>query len=500
MLGHKTAISGALMVFARLISRMIDLITLLVLARLLVPADFGVVAIAMTVIYIIEAALELPLSQALVRLPVIESHYYDTAFTLGSIRGVLLCGLVCAASVPFAHFYHQPHLVALICVLSLAPASRGLFNPRMAQYAKDLNFKWEFLFELGGKLAAFTVSLVTALLFHSYWSIALGSVAAPLVAGTLSYIKAPFRPRFTLCDWRMFSDFLGWMTVSQLVMAFTWQSDQLLLGKLTRPAQLGMFSTANTLSQAPVQALFGPILRPLLSAFATVRDDHVRLSDSYAAAASAVVMLGLPVLVGENLVADPLVRLLLGHRWLGAIPMLRWLPLSLVPSLFAVPLSSLVMALGRTRLLVYRNVFELIVKLPLVTAGAIMFGFAGVIGARVISETLTVGYCIVLIRRNIGLSARAQLFSCARPATASAIMAMVIILCRPWLDWGRAPAGLAAQILATSLLGAVTYGLALWQLWRWAGSPAGAESRILGMAMRVAVQRPGRLNPAAPAP
>ncbi len=482
------------MVVARLISRVIDLVTLLVLARLLLPADFGVVAIAMTVIYILEAALELPLSQALVRLPVIEDRYYDTAFTLGVMRGSLLCVLVCAAAVPFARFYHQPHLVGLICLLSLAPASRGLFNPRMAQFAKDLNFKWEFLFEFVSKVAAFGVAVAVAVLFHSYWSIALGTVTAPLLAGALSYSKLPFRPRFTLREWRVFSDFLGWMTVSQLVMAFTWQSDQLLLGKLVKPAQLGMFSTANTLSQAPMLALFGPILRPLLSAFAAVSGDREKLAASYAAAAGAVVMLGLPMLVGETLVADPLVRLMLGHRWLGAIPMARWLPLSIVPSLFAVPLPSLVMALNKTRLLVYRNVFELFIKLPLVTVGAIWFHFAGVIGARVISETLTVGFCIVLIQRSVGLSAVSQLWSCVRPALAAAAMAAVVMLARPLLDWGYAPVGLAAQIAATASLGAVVYGLSLWVLWRWAGSPVGAESRILGIAMRFAGRRSAAIN------
>ena len=78
MLGHKTAFSGVLMVAARLISRVIDLGTMLILARLLSPSDFGLVAIAMTVVTIIEAAFELPLSQALVRLPAIKDLHYNT--------------------------------------------------------------------------------------------------------------------------------------------------------------------------------------------------------------------------------------------------------------------------------------------------------------------------------------------------------------------------------------------------------------------------------------
>src|SRR5450755_1773082 len=82
LVGHKTAVGGTWTVGARLVSRLIDLMTMLVLAHILNPKDFGLVAIAMTVIYIIEAALELPVSQALVRLSLIEPAQYDTAFTL----------------------------------------------------------------------------------------------------------------------------------------------------------------------------------------------------------------------------------------------------------------------------------------------------------------------------------------------------------------------------------------------------------------------------------
>ena len=118
------------MVFARLISRVIDLAVMLVLARLLSPADFGLVAIAMIVVLITEAALELPLSQALVRLPIIHPAYYDTAFTLSLLRGLLLCIIICAFAFPFAHFYKHSGLVPLICALSIAPAAQRISSTR----------------------------------------------------------------------------------------------------------------------------------------------------------------------------------------------------------------------------------------------------------------------------------------------------------------------------------------------------------------------------------
>jgi PST family polysaccharide transporter len=471
------------MVVARLFSRVVDLVTMLVLARLLSPKDFGLVAIAMTVILIVEAALELPLSQALVRLPEIKPQYFDTAFTLGIMRGSLLCAIVCSISVPFAAFYGQPKLVALICVLSLAPAARGLLNPRMAQYAKDLNFKWEFLFELVGKLVAFAIGMAIALWSHSYWSIAAVTVVAPLVIGAQSYFLVPFKPRLTLADWRIFGDFLGWMSVSQMVMALTWQSDQLLLGKLTKPAQLGLFTTSSNLASIPMLSIFAPILRPLLSAFSALKEDQARLAASYQSAASAVVAIGLPLMVGESLVAAPIVHLMLGDKWLGAIPMLHWLALSLVPSLFAVPLTPLVMSLNKTKMLVWRNLFEMCIKLPCVITGAIMFGFAGVIGARIISETLTVAFCMFIVRRLLGIPVLQQLTNCWRGVAAVAVMAAVLTASAHVVDWGPDVFGMIATLGVQVMLGAVTYCGALAALWRMTGKPPGLEAtaaRILG--------------------
>jgi PST family polysaccharide transporter len=485
VLAHNTAFSGALMVLARLISRVMDLLTMLILARLLSPSDFGLVTIAMTVILILEAALEMPLSQALVRLPEIKESYYHTAFTLGLLRGVLLCSAVYIIAVPFASFYKHRELVPLIEFLSLAPAARGLLNPRLAQFAKDLNFKYEFMFELIGKLAAFIAGIVTVFLTHSYWSIAVCTVAAPLVIAAQSYALFPFRPRLTLVDWRIFVDFLGWISLSQIVLAINWQSDQLLLGKLMRPAQLGLFSLANNVTNIPLSSLFSPLLRPLLSAFSMLREDRTRLQNSFQSAASAVIAIGLPLLVGQSIVAAPMVRLLLGQKWLGAIPAVSLLSLSLIPLLFGMLLTPLSMALGETRAMVWRNVLQMCVKLPLVIVGALKYGFMGVIAARIISETITAVYCMVIIRRLSGLSVARQLVSCWRSVAAVAFMAVILETFTSYFDWGIAPPWVAAQLGASVTLGAAAYTSCLFLLWRIEGRPQGLETLALRMLARL---------------
>jgi O-antigen/teichoic acid export membrane protein len=452
---------------------------MLIMARLLSPSDFGLIAIAMTIILILEAALELPLSQALVSMPEIKDSYYDTAFTLGILRGAILCTLVFIISLPFAAFYHQKELVPLIQLLSLAPAARGLLNPRMAKFAKDLNFKYEFIFELIGKILAFILGTTTALITHSYWSIALCTITAPIIISMQSYFIMPFKPKLSLGDWRIFSGFLGWISLSQLVLAINWQSDQLLLGKLMPPAKLGLFSTANNITNIPMAALFSPLLRPLLSAFTVLKDNPLRLRNSYLNSASAIVAIGLPLLVGQSSIAAPTIRLLLGDKWLGAIPMVHWLSLSLIPLLFGMLLTPLSMALGETREMVWRNVFQMLVKLPFVIIGALMYGFTGVIAARLISETLTSIYCMIIIRRLLNIKVIDQLISCSRSIISTIAMAGALAMSSPYLCWQGGPAIQFLDLLANIAVGIIIYCGCLFSLWSLAGRPTGIEGIAL---------------------
>ncbi len=491
--GGQTAKSSTWTVGARLISRVIDLVTMIALAHLLRPMDFGLVAIAMTVIYVIEAALELPVSQALVRLEVLRPSHYDTAFTLGLARGLLLSLLVGIVSLPFAHFYGDRRLLPLVCMLSLAPASRGLVSPRLADFSKNFNFAPDFTMEFFGKVAAFAVAIALAFLTHSYWAVAAGTLVAPVVSTAISYFLAPYRPRLSFGELPAFSGFLGWITAAQIVSAINWQADRLLLGKITTRSALGLFTAANDTASVPLLALLSPIMRPLLSAFTVLRQDPLRLARSYQSSACAIVTLALPILVGESLIAVPFVRLVFGEKWMGSAIYLRWLALSLIPTLFAFPLGPLVMAFGKTNIFFKRNLFEISIKLPLVVLGALRFGFMGVVVARCVSETATVCFCMIVVRQLIGVSLRDQLLTSWRSVVSAATMAAVIFPLLPHLTESTKISSLATGLLLAIVIAAAVYTAVLFGLWFAAGEPHGLEAIAAGKIRSFFEQKPAEV-------
>jgi PST family polysaccharide transporter len=486
MLTHKTAYASLILIVTRLTTRCSDLIILLVLARELTPADFGLVALATSLMLITESIFELPMVDALLRLDVLERGHFDTAVTLGLVRSLVVMASLWLLAWPFARFYHDHRLVPLIVLLSVAQGTRGLQSPKLVVYAKALTFWRNSVIELSGKAMSLMTACSVVLLTHSYWAIPAGTVAAPLTTMIVSFCVAPYWPRFSLEKWRYFANFFGWTSLGQIVKSVNWQSDTMLLGRIAGSVELGLFTTASNLSSIPLFAVLGPIYRPLLASLASVKADPERLRRAYQLTSTAAITIGMPMLVGESLLAKPIIQVLLGPHWLPAARMMCILALSIIPGLFALPFSPLVIALDQAHYFVRRNSFEFCVKLPVLIIGGMAFGLFGIIAARVISETAVAIYCAVLARRLIGIEIRRQVTAPWRSVVATLLMAAGLWFLKSHF---QAASFAVAPILRLAILvaaGAVIYIAALTLLWQRSGRPAGIERLIYQNLSRLA--------------
>ncbi len=481
----RTSRGAAWLIGSRLGTRLIDLATLAVLARVLDPAAFGLVAIAMTLLLIVEAVFELPVLQALVRIEVLDKAHFDTAFTIGAIRSAVLTATMAIAAWPLALAYDNPRLGPLVCVLALAPAMRGAVSPRMAVFAREISFQRDFVIEVAGKVAALVTAVTVALTTHSYWAIVAGTVVTPTVTAAASYLFAPYRPHLTLVHWRAFRGFLGWSSAAQVLSAFNWQCDRLILGHYATPAGLGRYSLASDLASLPETALVVPVGRPLMAAFALIRDDVARQRLAYAKASSTIVLLALPVCLGLSLLADPIVRLLLGGKWLAAIPLLRWLALASVPMMIVAPFAGLAMAVGRTDILFRQKLIEFGIKIPAMAIAAAFFGITGVVAVRVATSFILAVVTMFLVRRISDIAVAEQCRGVARIVASSGAMTVAVAAVAPSLAAMPVSVSLAAALAATVAAAAIIFAAVEVGTWQLSGRPAGMEAQIIGQAARL---------------
>lgn len=484
----RTATGATILIASRLITRCIDFGALVILARLLSPADFGLVAIAMSVVMIVEAIMELPLGFALVTLPTRTKLHYDTAFTLQLLRGLILAALLLVSSWPLSQIYSEPRLFWLVCALSLAPASRGLSSPRLVEFSINFEFWPNLIMEVVGKIIALALSVASAWLTRSYWSLAIGTIASPIAMLVVSYIYAPFRPALSLKKWRDFAGYVRWTTFGQTISALLWQMDPLIVGRFVNRFELGGYSMAGNLAALPGQIFVGQLMNPLIVAFTSVRDDTQRLAAAYQKSAASIVALGLPIMVGMSMNAEPLLRFAFGEKWLAAAPILRWLPWAIIPPFYTGPLAALAVTLQRVRVITRLLVIELCIKFPVMLLGIVYYGIAGAVAARLLIALVIAGGAMLAVRELIGLRVRDQLIGSWRPTISVAIMAAATAPLAS--SFGDVP-GLHIAIVVG--VGAAVYISSMFLLWSVSGRADGLESHIVKL-LGSSVQRIRRFS------
>lgn len=177
---------------ARVLVNAMQAASMLVLTRLLLPGDIGVVVIALTALGLLTSLTDIPLAAALVRHAAPTQRHFHTAWTISVLRGVAVTLAFAAAAYPTALIYRDPRLVPLMVVLGFGALVSGLENPRAIMLTRQLVFWQQFLLQTAGKAVSATVSIALAFAWQSYWAIVIGSLAGSLVTLALSFTILPF--------------------------------------------------------------------------------------------------------------------------------------------------------------------------------------------------------------------------------------------------------------------------------------------------------------------
>lgn len=476
-LAGRTA-QGSTWIFAgTFFARLSDMILLVLLARLLAPQDFGLVAVALSFIAILDVVTEVPLIAALVRLDRIDKRYLDTAFTIGLIRFVLIFLLVFAIASPFADFYGDPRLAEILIVLGLSPSMRVMQSPALAELFKELRFRQSFMIEVGGKLAGFATAILIGVITNSYWALVASPVAANVFNCGLSYYFAPYRPRLSLAEGRYFWGFLGWMLPAQLSIAMMWQFDRLFLGSVIPKATLGFYSIAYNLTAYVQISIRRAVSQPLISSFSLVAKEPERMRRGYLMIDSGIIMVGVPCHLLIFFLADPIVAIALGAKWAPAAPYLQWLALALLPAMARLPFRALAMAVGRTDYFFYTAAISTCIRIPSVIIG---YNYAEIWGVIIAIGLTGIANAIIAMhftRRIAGIRFVDQLRASWRTLVGCGLPSILAWYANTYLE-GLDGFALVLGLATTCLLFFIVYILAIFLLWLASGSPDGIENRV----------------------
>lgn len=477
---------------SRAIVNVISLLSTFLLVRLLTPGDFGLVAIATTILEIISAATNLSLGSALIRHENPTDDDFRTSWTLSVLRSVAVGCLLAAASWPVATFYHDERLIPIMLAFAGSVVITGFANPKLIVFSRNLVFSQDFFLQVSQKVMSFAVSIVLALLFHSYWALVCGVIVSKITYVAVSYILLPYRPRASLARWKELFSFSFWMTLQDLLYALSWGLDHLLIGALAGRTSLGHFSVGSNLAALPMREAGLSITKLLFPGLARVMRDPARIKSAYVAAQALLSAVILPVGFGIALCARPAVMWLIGPNWLPVIPVIQGLSAIMALQTLGTLAKPLAMAQGVTRRLFHRNLLNFIVCIPLSVIGLLTAGLNGVVAARVVSGVVAIGFDIYLVRELISLPIARQITLNGRSLSSTAAMTAGGLA----FQWFARDTSLPAQLAGTIGVGGLLYVGTSYALWLLAGKGAGPERELLDFVDKMV--QAARSRPVAP--
>ena len=475
-LGKQVVKGAAWMVTMRLAVNLLGVTSTIFLARLLTPGDFGVTALAGSAYAFFSVLGQFGFDSALIQHPAPSREHYNTAWTANIIVGLIISAMMFVVAKPAAWFFADARIENVVYAFSLLSAAKGFENIGVVNFRKSLKFMGDFFYFVLPKITGVIAGVTAAFILRNYWALVIGMVTSQLATLLYSHFSQPFRPWFCLSKFKELFGFSRWILLTNGLNYISNNGVEVILGKLMDAASVGILGISRQIAYLPSQELLAPINRALFPGFSTVASDPERLRRIMIRVLAVTATLAIPAAIGIAVLSPTLVNVVLGEKWVEAIPVLAVLSLAGVIVAVRSILGPVLLARGMPKILTYANAIWVVFVIPAVLILVPRYGVMGVAYAGLMGPLITIPIQVVAVRKDIGFGTRDILVATWRPMLASLVMGAVVY-------FAQAQAYTAGHIgafalIALILLGVLVFAAALWLTWAACGFPGGAEREL----------------------
>ncbi len=302
-----------------MLSRALGLVSTLVLARLLLPADFGLIAMALALTGAVSYLSAIGVTDALIRRPDTGEAWFDTAFGFQAYRGLLNGLIIAGAAVPAVRWFDEPRLGPILYVLAGTAVLGGFENVGIVQYRREIRFDIEFRLLILPRLLSFFGTIGLALVVADYRAMLFGSVLFSVARFLMSYRLHPWRPNLRAAarveQWRGLLGFSAWTWVAGLGSLVWERCDAFVLGPALGTAQLGRYLLAAEIAGLPVTEIVGPAMAAVYSGISSARAQGTNVAAIAPTLILTLLTFTAPITIGLSATSGYLVTGLLGPQW-----------------------------------------------------------------------------------------------------------------------------------------------------------------------------------------
>ena len=308
-----------------------------IMARLLAPASFGLIAMALFFLRFGSYFSTMGLSQAVIQRSELTNEDIRTAFTASMVLGIAFALFITLLAPLAKYVFDQPDLINIIRALALSFIIAGLSNTSLGLLRRQLRFKAMALVDITGYVFCYGgLGVYLAWRGYGVWSLVIAILAQGGYQALLAYTltRHDLRPAMNSKSWREMSAYGGKTSLIGFMEFVGASLDTIIIGRILGAERLGHYNRAQMLSNVPAQYFTTSFSRVLFPAITCIQYDTERLKKAYLKSLQLLSFILLPAYVGISIAANPIVHFFLGNRWIMAIPVLSILAL-------AVPLSML---------------------------------------------------------------------------------------------------------------------------------------------------------------
>jgi len=373
---------------AEVTGKLVAPISSILLARLLTPDAFGVVATLYMIIAFAEIFTDAGFHKYLIQQPFIDEDDRDkdtnVAFWTNLAMSCLLWGIIAIFAEPIASLVGNPGLGNVLIVACISIPLGSFSSIQIALFKKELDFKTLFYRRLISIIIPLTVTVPLAFWTRSYWALVIGSISASLANAVILTIKSNWKPHcyYSFTRLRRMLAFCSWAILDAILIWATAYIDIFFIGIMLNEHYLGLYKTSMTTVGQITSLITATVLPVIMPALAKVRDDHAAMRELLLNLQKYTAILLLPIGFGVFIFSDLITSILLGSQWMEASPFIGlWSLISVIMIVFARFCSNIYPAIGRADIAVFCQLLHVIVLIPAVYI-ATGYGFTALYWTR----------------------------------------------------------------------------------------------------------------------
>ncbi|CAI1831376.1 Lipopolysaccharide biosynthesis protein wzxC [Serratia entomophila] len=423
--------------FSQLFKIGVQVLNIVVLARLIPPSEYGLMSMALVVTNFALLVRDLGTAAAIIQRKELQNETINAIFWLNILMGLAIAGVIVIFSPLISYLFHEPRLIFVLCLLAVSFPLASSASAHMALLERESKFKKVASIEISSSVVAVIIAITMAYQGFGVYSLVAQILILSLMSSIQLWLASKWRPSFekiiNLKEIKGLIGFSGNLTLFNFINYFSRNADSMMIGHYMSAAVLGFYSLAYRIMLFPLQSLTFVASRALFPILSQHQENNDKVRTTYLNVVYVILLIVFPLMTGLALLREPFIQLVFGSQWAMTATILMWLaPVGIIQAVLSTT-GSVFMAKGRTDILMRLGIL-----------GAILQVGAFIIGVRFDISTFAKLYFFAnvinffpvmgILMWLIGGTLKDIFFKIYRIAIATMIMGAGIIFVCKWIE------------------------------------------------------------------